>query len=761
MTVIVVSEPTPVFVPSSSSGAPGSQGAPGGNVMSVGLFSALGGIAVPAGTTLIQTSGHGVEGRGHGLYIEDTSLTDADVAAHSRAMKKTANNRYFRLSLNQQIRLWHFGAAGAPTNDSAGMLAAFAYLEKYAGNVSTYHMATQGVYIAAQDHFYFGGQTFERLNKVDVYGDNSGLLGDPASTLEWDDGTPGFIIQAYNTDGQTGDASSPLHKAGDGTALIGLNLVSRYATSLSESESHAVQLRGRGTVQRCNALNWAGNMVHIAADAGDATIEGNANLWVVDTVTATNCRNTLWVQAGNVNAGMSRKVVGISNRQGNIVEQSFLGNYHGQSFNELCGAVPGAIPTWCAYSGRIFAVKWGQGTWCSTNAPPTSDTSNTGWLFLGAGAANSTVNRPTWVSGMTWRAGGGILSTCINTPCVFDTTYSESGGPPSQAAQAVHIRDATEAAGIYGIDGLGNPVVTGAAGGELRMSSGHMAITAGHLNVRGDGGGTVATLGRDTGTLDCIVNLQSGSANCWVYFDSYNAGFSREGTIVTFNGGMKVQGKTVLRLGTASADIMQVAAGAVIPMTDNAIDLGSASNRWGVVYAGTGTINTSDKRLKTGIARVGDTALDAWADVEWQQFKFKEAVRSKGREAARVHTGLVAQQVQQAFERHKLDGFALGLLCHDEWDDEHEPVFVEQEYWHEQTLEPEPGSAEPRIVREKRTRMVQQLDGKGKPKTRLSRKAGDVFGVRYEEALAMEAALMRRTVERLEQRVRALEKAAG
>ena len=45
--------------------------------------------------------------------------------------------------------------------------------------------------------------------------------------------------------------------------------------------------------------------------------------------------------------------------------------------------------------------------------------------------------------------------------------------------------------------------------------------------------------------------------------------------------------------------------------TDNAVALGRAINRFSVVWAGTGTINTSDARLKTAISPFSDGHLRA------------------------------------------------------------------------------------------------------------------------------------------------------
>jgi hypothetical protein len=147
------------------------------------------------------------------------------------------------------------------------------------------------------------------------------------------------------------------------------------------------------------------------------------------------------------------------------------------------------------------------------------------------------------------------------------------------------------------------------------------------------------------------------------------------------------------------------------PNGDNTRALGEAGYRWTTVYAATGTINTSDEREKELREEGIDAAvLRAWGKVSYHQFKFKDAVQKKGN-GARWHFGLVAQRVKEAFESEGLDAFAYGVLCYDEWEDEYERI----------------------------------PDGKGNyiNGTTLIKPAGNRYGIRYEEALALECAYLR------------------
>ena len=100
------------------------------------------------------------------------------------------------------------------------------------------------------------------------------------------------------------------------------------------------------------------------------------------------------------------------------------------------------------------------------------------------------------------------------------------------------------------------------------------------------------------------------------------------------------------------------------------------------------------------------------------QYRFSGALDRKG-EGARLHTGTVAQRVEASFRARGLDASRYGLFCYDVWEDEYD--------------EDEKG------VRHR------------------TKEAGDRYSLRYEEALAMEAAYMRRENARLKKRVSDLE----
>ncbi|MNJ23005.1 hypothetical protein D3C77_173830 [compost metagenome] len=163
--------------------------------------------------------------------------------------------------------------------------------------------------------------------------------------------------------------------------------------------------------------------------------------------------------------------------------------------------------------------------------------------------------------------------------------------------------------------------------------------------------------------------------------------------------------------------------GIVRATVDNTYSSGSASFRWSTVFAGTGTINTSDERHKRNIQQVPDKVLDALSLVPFEMYQMDDAYLEKG-DGARWHFGVVAQRVKEAFEKCDLDPFSYGLLCYDEWDDVCEP--------------------------EIETITIVDCDGveavtdRETGKMMVVKEAGNRYGIRYEEMLCLQVALANR-----------------
>jgi len=103
-------------------------------------------------------------------------------------------------------------------------------------------------------------------------------------------------------------------------------------------------------------------------------------------------------------------------------------------------------------------------------------------------------------------------------------------------------------------------------------------------------------------------------------------------------------------------------------LNDNVMPLGGGSNRMSVIFAGTGTISTSDVNEKQDIEALSDAETRVAVAIKGliKKFRWKDAVAAKGDEA-RTHVGVIAQEIQAAFEAENLDAKKYALFCSDTW----------------------------------------------------------------------------------------------
>ena len=104
---------------------------------------------------------------------------------------------------------------------------------------------------------------------------------------------------------------------------------------------------------------------------------------------------------------------------------------------------------------------------------------------------------------------------------------------------------------------------------------------------------------------------------------------------------------------------------------DNAIDLGGASARFDDIYATNGTIQTSDRNEKQDIAELSEAEqrVAVAAKGLLRKFRWKDSVAEKG-DDARIHFGIIAQDLQAAFEAEGLDAGDYAMFISTTWTDE-------------------------------------------------------------------------------------------
>lgn len=176
------------------------------------------------------------------------------------------------------------------------------------------------------------------------------------------------------------------------------------------------------------------------------------------------------------------------------------------------------------------------------------------------------------------------------------------------------------------------------------------------------------------------------------------------------------------------------------PTTDTARNLGNASYRFNTVFASTGTINTSDVTHKTFLD-IEEAEKKAATEIKgmMRKFQFNDAVSQKGADNARYHFGVGAQHVRDVLVKHGLDPDMYAFLCYDKWEDEYEDVYEDVEVDREVAGKvDEPVFIDGKQVGERSVDITytvkvteQHLTGE----KRLVRKAGELYGIRYDELI--------------------------
>lgn len=103
-------------------------------------------------------------------------------------------------------------------------------------------------------------------------------------------------------------------------------------------------------------------------------------------------------------------------------------------------------------------------------------------------------------------------------------------------------------------------------------------------------------------------------------------------------------------------------------IVDNDLDIGSASFRFDDIYATNATIQTSDRNEKQDIAELSDAEqrVAVAAKGLLRKFRWQSAVAEKG-DNARIHFGIIAQDLQDAFTAEGLDAGDYAMFTSTTW----------------------------------------------------------------------------------------------
>jgi hypothetical protein len=152
--------------------------------------------------------------------------------------------------------------------------------------------------------------------------------------------------------------------------------------------------------------------------------------------------------------------------------------------------------------------------------------------------------------------------------------------------------------------------------------------------------------------------------------------FAKDGTTVgsigSIAGGyLSISGTTGGRLQINGTDEYAWDTTQFYPANDNANDLGFITKRWDDVYATNGTIQTSDRNEKQDIEALSDAEqrVAVAAKGLLRKFRWISSVEENG-DDARIHFGIIAQDLQDAFTAEGLDAGRYAMFTSNTWTDE-------------------------------------------------------------------------------------------
>ena len=192
---------------------------------------------------------------------------------------------------------------------------------------------------------------------------------------------------------------------------------------------------------------------------------------------------------------------------------------------------------------------------------------------------------------------------------------------------------------------------------SAKLSQAYLPLTGGTVSGNNDFG--LQT--NRTGTNGKLINFRKDGLDVGAISYTGNMEFNAAGYAISLRPNDGADGSTNTVWSQAN----------IKPWLPNYYDLGSATYRWDDIYATNGTIQTSDRNEKQDIEELSEAEQRVAVACKGllRKFRWKSAVEDKGDEA-RIHFGIIAQDLQAAFEAEGLDAGRYAMFISSTWTDE-------------------------------------------------------------------------------------------
>lgn len=238
--------------------------------------------------------------------------------------------------------------------------------------------------------------------------------------------------------------------------------------------------------------------------------------------------------------------------------------------------------------------------------------------------------------------------------------------------------------------------------------------------------------------------LKSGGSQLYMGDTNFSGSFALRGPGIgaTLNGDGIAGDLSFYSYNGTNARVQQwviQGSGVMRPATDNLVNLGTASFRMAQLFAGNGTINTSDEREKTWRSALSEAEILVGRQIVEEElgiFQWNDALAEKGEDGARLHFGARAQRVFALFEAAGLDWRRYAWCCHDQWDAIIQPEMAEVQIQRTRkvpvlTSLVDPATGNPVMAEIDEPYVAVEMHPTGRLIT--VREAGDRYGIRYDQ----------------------------
>ncbi|TJZ59580.1 tail fiber domain-containing protein [Raoultella planticola] len=477
-----------------------------------------------------------------------------------------------------------------------------------------------------------------------------------------------------------------------------------YTTRLIESSSGTLSLIGNSEVTGNQSVR------------GNQSVSGSLNVGTTGTTSTLTLGNSSFMRDNGTKAliitsnsstdggpaGLYLRPIADSNSTVQLYGNSTGWTFNGALTTSSTLRINGLATFNGAFTGNRMAIDLTNTTTDLNTCfiPSTSAGHEQVWICTTQGGGNNITNKPTGVTGSFWLQ---CISTRLNG--VSDSGYTQT--LYSYETSRTYVRYGKSTSAIAGTWAVWREVMSASNNGDLyvgaNVPNAISELTGNGLdNLNGMGLKQIVN-GDNAIVLVTPLGIGTKASSAYrsvVYRGTYQtpqptkaddelwlgmAGYSgSEFTVMhsavrayatdDWTQGSRGSGLQFQTTATGTATRRSVwqmgAAGAFAPSNDNAYDIGGSSLRVKTIFAATGTINTSDARLKTDVRPFTDNEIDAAYALsnEIGFFKWKDSVEMKEGDA-REHCGMTVQRAMSIMEGFGLEPMNYGFICYDEWEE--------------------------------------------------------------------------------------------